>query len=141
MSGAAPQAAAQPTEEVRLEPCPLCDDMMEVSIGLLIRHVVPGDCLLGDLGWPVEFASRWNTRFSMFSARAAEELARKFYEAVPAGAGMTRVRHGRVIASERFSWEEAQDTAAPYVADLRRFAQVALRYLGVMIASPKGEVK
>jgi hypothetical protein len=50
-----------------------------------------------------------------FRMGLAEGLARRFYEARPAGCGISR-----------FTWAEAQTEAAPYVADLRCFAAIAV---------------
>lgn len=56
---------------------------------------------------------------------AVEDLARRFYEARPATTCLGHTTAAGGLATERLSWHEAQEAAAPYVADLRAFAALA----------------
>ena len=56
---------AAPDERAELKPCPFCGDPFQVSRGGLATHINQVDCIIGNLGFPVEYSrlvAEWNTR-------------------------------------------------------------------------------
>ena len=51
------------TDELKLEPCPFCNDPMQVTNAGCIQHLDrPEWCIIRDLGWDITKAPLWNTR-------------------------------------------------------------------------------
>ena len=54
-----------PGGRAELNPCPFCGDPFQVSRGGLATHINQVDCIIGNLGFPVEYSrlvAEWNTR-------------------------------------------------------------------------------
>jgi hypothetical protein len=73
---------------IELEPCPFCDDPMQVR-GTLLCHVDQGKCVIGQQAWDITDLPRWNTRPSSRNAvlEEAAKVARNVGRPVGAGDG------------------------------------------------------